>query len=123
MKPSIASKLAQLSARLEELNALLSSEDVTRNLENYRKLTREHAEISPVVELYHAYTKSERDVVAAQEMANDPEMRELAEAEVRQGRQLLADLEADLQKQLLPKDSSGPADGWVRTGARLYPVA
>ena len=39
MKPTIASKLAQLSARLEELNALLSSEDVTKNLENYRKLT------------------------------------------------------------------------------------
>ena len=33
MKPSIASKLAQLSARLEELNALLSSEDVTKDLE------------------------------------------------------------------------------------------
>jgi peptide chain release factor 1 len=46
MKPSIASKLAQLSARLEELNALLSSEDVTRNLENYRKLTREHGQRS-----------------------------------------------------------------------------
>ncbi len=106
MKPSIASKLAQLSARLEELNALLSSEDVTKNLENYRKLTREHAEITPAVELYHAYVKSERDVAAAQEMASDPEMRGLAEAEVREGRQRLLDLEAELQKQLLPKDPS-----------------
>ena len=57
MKPSIASKLAQLAARLEELNALLSSEEVTKNLENYRKLTREHAEITPPVELYHAYVQ------------------------------------------------------------------
>ena len=104
MKLSIASKLAKLSARLEELNALLSSEDVTRNLENYRRLTREHAEIAPVVELYHAYAKSERDVAAAQAMANDPEMRELAEVEVRQGRQQMLDLESELQKQLLPKD-------------------
>jgi peptide chain release factor 1 len=106
MKPSIASKLAQLSARLEELNALLSSEDVTKNLENYRKLTREHAEITPAVGLYHAYVKGEGDVAAAQEMANDPEMRDLAEAEVREGRQRLLDLEAELQKQLLPKDPS-----------------
>ncbi len=106
MKPSIASKLAQLSARLEELNALLSSEDVTRNLENYRKLTREHAEITPAVELYHAYVKGEGDVAAAQEMANDPQMRDFAEAEVRDGRQRLLDLEAQLQKQLLPKDPS-----------------
>jgi peptide chain release factor 1 len=104
MKSSIASKLAQLSARLEELNALLSSEDVTRNLENYRKLTREHAEISPAVELYHAYVKCERDVAAAQEMAHDPDMRDFAEAEISEGKQQLLGLEAELQRQLLPRD-------------------
>ena len=106
MKPTIASKLAQLSARLEELNALLSSEDVTRNLDNYRRLTREHAEIGPVVELFHAYQKCEQDVAAALDMASDPEMRELAEPEVREGRQRLIEIEAELQKQLLPKDPS-----------------
>jgi len=106
MKPSIASKLAQLSARLEELNALLSSEDVTKNLENYRKLTREHAEILPAVELYKAYVKSEHDIAAAQDMANDPEMRELAEAEISEGKKRLVELEAELQTQLLPKDPS-----------------
>ena len=106
MKPTIASKLAQLSARLEELNALLSSEDVTRDLDNYRKLTREHAEIGPVVELFHAYQKSERDVAAALDLTSDPEMRELAEPEVREGRQRLVDIEADLQKLLLPRDPS-----------------
>ena len=52
MKASIAAKLAQLSARFEEVNHLLSSEDVTADLDNYRKLSREHAEIAPVVELY-----------------------------------------------------------------------
>ena len=106
MKPTIASKLAQLSARLEELNALLSSEDVTRDLDNYRKLTREHAEIGPVVELFHAYQKSERDVAAALDLTSDPEMRELAEPEVREGRQRLVDIEAELQKLLLPRDPS-----------------
>jgi peptide chain release factor 1 len=86
MKPSIASKLAQLSARLEELNALLSGEDVAKNLDNYRKLTREHAEITPVVELYNAYRTVEGNVASALQLAGDPEMRELAEAEVREGR-------------------------------------
>jgi peptide chain release factor 1 len=106
MKPSIASKLAQLSARLEELNALLSSEDVTKNLENYRKLTREHAEILPAVELYKAYLKSEYDIAAAQDMQSDPEMRELVEAEISDGKKRLVELEAELQRQLLPKDPS-----------------
>jgi len=106
MKPSIASKLAQLAARLEELNALLSGEDVTKNLDNYRKLTREHAEITPVVELYSAYRSAERDVASALLLAGDPEMRELAEAEVRQGKARLAEIEEELQSQLLPRDPS-----------------
>ena len=104
MKSSIASKLAQLTRRLDELNQLLSAETVTADLDNYRKLTREHAEIAPVVELYQAYRKSEEDVAAAQEMTNDPAMRDFAEMEIRDGRLRLAQIEAELQQQLLPRD-------------------
>jgi peptide chain release factor 1 len=104
MKPSIASRLAHLSARLEELTALLSAETATRDMESYRRHSREHAEIAPVVELFNAYLKSEREVQVAQELAADPEMRELAEAEVREGKARIEQLEAELQRQLLPKD-------------------
>ena len=104
MKPSIGSKLAQLTARLEELNALLSSEDATRDMDSFRRLTKEHAEITPIVELYQTYLQSERDVESALELANDPEMKELAEAEIEAGREKLQDLETRLQKHLLPKD-------------------
>src|SRR5688572_26886677 len=104
MKPSIATKHAQLKIRLEELNHLLSAENLTSNMENYRKLTREHAEIAPVVELYESYRRSEEDIQAAQEMANDPAMREFAEAEIRETRERLARLESELQQHLLPKD-------------------
>ncbi len=104
MKPSIGSKLEQLAARLEELNALLSSEDATRDMSSYRQLTKEHAEITPVVELYQQYLKSEQDIASAAELAGDPEMKELAEAEITAGKEHLQELEARLQKQLLPKD-------------------
>ncbi|HEV2007241.1 MAG TPA: peptide chain release factor 1 [Burkholderiales bacterium] len=104
MKQSIAARLAQLTLRLDELNQLLSSETVTANLDNYRKLTREHAEIAPVVELYRSYRKSEADIDAAQEMTSDPALRDFAEAEIRDTRQRLAQIEAELQKELLPKD-------------------
>ena len=104
MKQSIAAKLQQLSRRLEEINRTLSAEDVTSNLDNYRKLTRERAEIAPVVELYRDYEKSEADLKGAQEMAADLEMRELAEAEIPEIKARLVELEEDLQKQLLPKD-------------------
>ena len=104
MKHSIALKLAQLSRRLEEINRTLSAENVTDNMDNYRKLTRESAEIGPVVELYREYEISEGDLKAAEEMATDPEMREFAEAEKSEIRAKLETLEKDLQKQLLPKD-------------------
>ncbi|HEY7657821.1 MAG TPA: peptide chain release factor 1 [Burkholderiales bacterium] len=104
MKASIAAKLAQLSGRLEELNRLLSAENATANLDTYRKLTREHAEIAPVVELYQRYREGEADIEAAQEMSGDPAAREFAESEMRQTRERLAGIEEELQKRLLPKD-------------------
>ncbi|HSQ04482.1 MAG TPA: PCRF domain-containing protein, partial [Burkholderiales bacterium] len=104
MKQSIAAKLSQLTARLEEINRLLSAENITDDLDNYRRLTREHAEIAPVVELYRGYRSGEDDIRTAQEMAADPEMREFAETEIRQTRERLAQIEGELQKQLLPRD-------------------
>jgi peptide chain release factor 1 len=104
MKSSIASKLTQLSARLEELNALLSSEDATRDMDSFRHLTREHAEITPIVQLHQAYLQTERDIASALELASDPEMKELAESEIEAGKAQLAQLETQLQKLLLPKD-------------------
>ena len=104
MKESISAKLNQLTLRLEELNALLASQDVTGDMENYRRLTREHAEITPVVDLFRAYRNAADDLQAAQEMAEDPGSREFAEAEMRESRERLAHIESELQKQLLPRD-------------------
>jgi peptide chain release factor 1 len=104
MKATIASKLANLSARLEELNVLLSTEDATQDMDSFRRLTREHAEITPLVELFQTYQQNERDIQSALELAGDPEMKELADAEVAAGREKLQQLEAELQKRLLPKD-------------------
>ncbi|NJD89336.1 MAG: peptide chain release factor 1 [Betaproteobacteria bacterium] len=104
MKPSVAAKLASLVARARELDALLADPGVTANLDNYRKLAKEHAEISPVVARYGQYAAAEADIAAAEEMARDPEMREFAEAEIKAGRAALEAIGADIQKMLLPKD-------------------
>ena len=104
MKESIAHKLGQLTRRLEEINRQLSSETVTADLDNYRKLARERAEIAPVVDLYQAYRSGEADMATAREMASDPTTREFAESEIRETRERLDQLEAELQKQLLPRD-------------------
>ena len=117
MKASIAAKLAQLSARLEELNQLLSSENVTADLDNYRRLSREHAEISPVVKLYEKHRAAEQEVHGAQTMMSDPEMKELAEAEIREGKQKLAQIEAELQRRLLPNDPNDDRNTFLEVRA------
>jgi peptide chain release factor 1 len=110
MKPSLLAKLGQLADRLQELNHLLADPEVTADMEQYRKLSREHSEIGPLVERYQAWRQTQADLAAAREMlddraiACDPEMRELAELEIEDGNARLAALEAELQVLLLPRD-------------------
>jgi peptide chain release factor 1 len=104
MKPSMLAKLDQLTERLEELNNLLMQEGVTSDMEQYRKLTREHAELGPLVTLYQEYAKAGDDIRSAQEMLSDSDMKELAQEEITAAKMRIEQLEADLQKMLLPKD-------------------
>ena len=104
MKPSLLQKLQQLTRRVDEIDALLTDPDVTRDLDNYRKLTREHAEIAPVVALFNGYLKAQADVDAAHAMLADPEMKELAQMEIEDGKLAIAQAENDLQCALLPRD-------------------
>jgi peptide chain release factor 1 len=104
MKASIAAKLANLDSRLREIDSRLSDPEVVNDLDNYRKLSQERAEIQPVVELFNEFRKAEGDVAAAEEMARDPQMRSFAEDEIKAGRARLAALEVDLQAMLLPRD-------------------
>lgn len=104
MKASLTTKLSQLAERLEEINQLLAREDATVNLEKFRKLSREHAELTPVVALYQAYHQTEADAATAQELLSDPDMKAFAQVEIDESRERLASLEAELQKALLPKD-------------------
>src|SRR5712675_185840 len=104
MKASIAAKLDQKRQRLVDVSALLSSENATHDMEQFRKLSREHAELEPVVALFNRYRDTEQDVAEAQELLADPEMKSYAEGEIKAGRERLVALESELQKLLLPKD-------------------
>ncbi|MBK6743784.1 MAG: peptide chain release factor 1 [Hydrogenophilales bacterium] len=104
MKPSLLAKLDQLDQRLEEISRLLASPEATADIAQYRKLNREHSEIEPVVARYRDYRRTGVDLAEARAMLADPEMKELAEAELDAGNARLAELESELQILLLPKD-------------------
>jgi peptide chain release factor 1 len=106
MKPSMLAKLDQLANRLVELDELLMNEGATSNMDNYRKMTREHAEIGPLVALYKDYQRAQGDIVEASAMLADPEMKEFAQEEIEAGKARVAELELELQKMLLPKDEN-----------------
>jgi len=106
MKPSMLFKLDQLANRLVELDELLMSQDATANMDNYRKMTREHAELSPLVAVYRQYQGALDDTAAAQELLQDPDMKEFAQEEIEGAKQRMTDLELELQKMLLPKDAN-----------------
>lgn len=104
MKPSLLTKLDQLQDRLVEVGQLLMQPEVTNDIDNYRKLNREHAELEPLVAVYKDYTQAEQDIQSAQEMLADPEMKDFAQEEINAAKSRMEQLELDLQKMLLPKD-------------------
>jgi len=104
MKASLRSKLDQLADRLEELNGLLGAPEATGNLDRYRAMTREHADLTPIAKGLQAYRQAEADLAAAADMASDPSMRAFADEERAAAQVRIVALEAELQAALLPKD-------------------
>lgn len=106
MKPSMLFKLDQLANRLVELDELLMSEGATANMDSYRKMSRERAELAPLVDVYRQYQGALGDIEAAQELLQDPEMKDFAQEEIESAKERMAGLELELQKMLLPKDAN-----------------
>ncbi len=104
MKPSMVTKLEQLSSRLAAVELALQQPEVTQDLDNYRKLTREASELEPVVAHFRHYREAERDLTTAQDMLADPDMKVFAQEEIEAAKARLEQLEDALKKCLLPKD-------------------
>jgi len=106
MKKSVSQKLDQLLDRHEELAALLSDADTINNQDKFRALSKEFAEIEPVVKCYGEYRQVQADLDTAKGMLteSDPELRAMAEEEMAGGRARLEPLAAELQRLLLPRD-------------------
>ena len=106
MKESIIAKLDNLKERFEELGMLLSDAQVISNQEQFRQLSKEYAELEPVVKAYQEYDNVVSDKTEAQSMMaeGDPELKAMAEEELQLCNSQLPVLEEQLQILLLPKD-------------------
>ena len=106
MNQSIREKLETFTGRLAELDRMLASPEVIADQNEFRKLSCERAELSPLVALYQTWRQNEADLAAARELLGDPEMRDLAAAEIEAVKERLPELENELNKLLLPKDAN-----------------
>ena len=97
-------KLDAVEKRYEELTKKIADPEVIANTSVWTEYMKEHAEMEEVVLKYKEYKKVKQALAEAEEMLKDPEMKELAEEEVREDREKLPKLEEELKLLLIPKD-------------------
>ena len=97
-------KLDAVEKRYIELTENISDPEVIANQSEWRNLMKEHAEIEPIVEKYREYKKVKQNMEEAKEMMNEPDLKELAEAEMLEAKEKLPGLEEEIKFLLLPKD-------------------
>ena len=106
MKASIRERLMQVSGRYEEVGLLLSDQEVFSDQNRFRDLSREYAQLEPVVQAWKQWQEAQSSIEEARQMMqeNDEELREMAGEELAEGEQQSEKLEREIQLLLLPKD-------------------
>ena len=118
MKDTLRHQLDRLGLRLAELDASLADNAVASDIQRFRALSKEQADVAEVVGLYRRYLQREEDLDVAQGLLEEPDMAEMAREEITQAQADMAQLQAELQAALLPRDPDDerPAFLEIRAG-------
>ena len=115
-------KLEDILIRYEELLGELGSQGVTDNQDRFRKLMKEQANLTPIVDAYKEYKKCKQDIedsLAMLDEESDPDMKEMLKEELSSAKKRVEELEQELKILLLPKDPNDEKNVMVelRAGA------
>ena len=97
-------KLEAVEKRYEELTKMIADPEVISNNSEWQKLMKEHASIEEIVQKFREYKKVKQSMEEAEELMQDPDMKELAEEEYYASKEQLPKLEEELKFLLIPKD-------------------
>ncbi|MBR6252605.1 MAG: peptide chain release factor 1 [Clostridia bacterium] len=97
-------KLENVEKRYEELNEKIADPEIIADQNEWKKLMKEHSDITPVVEKYREYKAAKASEEELKEMLNDKEMHDLAQEELNELREKLPKIEEELKMLLVPKD-------------------
>lgn len=119
MKASILEKLDRLKERYEEVSAMLSEADIINNQNRFRDLSKEYAELEPVVQSYQNYLNLLANIEEAKHLLvdGDADMKEMAEEELKDCTAQLEPMQLELQKLLLPKDPNDEKNCYLEVRA------
>ena len=113
-------RLKEIADRHREVERLMSQPETASDPNAIRRLGREYSQLQHVVELWNDMTRTRSDMEGAQEMVadeDDPEVLEMAKAEVEELQQKLELLLGEIRIELLPKDETEHADAVVEIRA------
>jgi len=125
MKPFMHAQLERFAQRLEELDFLLSKEDIMQDMKQFLVLSREHADVAVIASRWLRYQACQVEAQSAQKMLEElnqedsemAEMAEMAKEELQSLERELEQLEAELQRLLLPKDPDDERNAFLEIRA------
>lgn len=104
---SVLDKLSFLEDKYRELSEKIIDPEVMKDMDNWQKLAKEHAEVEPIVFKYREYTKLQETIEEDKELLKedlDEEMKELLKMEIPENEEKMAEIEEELKLLLIPKD-------------------
>ena len=121
MHNSMLKKLDQLQKRIEEIESLLVDSETVKDIEKYKLLNKEFAELKPIVEKFEEYNQVIKNISEANEIieSGDKDLKALAEEEIKKAEDKPEKFEKELKLMLLPKDSADDGSAYleIRAGA------
>lgn len=99
-------KLKEAERKYEEIAVGLSDPHVIADIDTYKRLMKEYKALTPIMETYRRWKSVKATADEARELleSGDRELRELAENEYAESKELLPKIEDELQKLLIPRD-------------------
>jgi len=115
-------KLDDLLIRFKNIENQVNDPEVISNQDKWRKLMKEHSELTPIVEKYTAYKAAKLNIEESQEILNeetDEEMKEMAKEEINESKALVEKLEDEIKILLIPSDPNDKKNVYIeiRSGA------
>ena len=105
-------KLQEIEKRYNEISELLSRDDIAQDPKQFTKLSKEQASLKGAFDAYQEYKKLISAIDEAKVMTedNDPEIREMAQSELEESTERLAELMTHIETLLIPKDPEDAYD-------------